>query len=132
MQRGLAYALTENEGGVDASALLFRYRIEWRAKCVEAALPVGWGVTHSSDYPIWFFGNGGLLGEGEKGVVKRAFVSSLGRFVAGEGDFGWGVSGARGVRMLREDGSVEIVEDGDWEEGVRVWKVLRDADRRSG
>lgn len=27
MQRGLVYALTENEAGVDASALLFRYRI---------------------------------------------------------------------------------------------------------
>jgi hypothetical protein len=27
---------------------------------------------------------------------------------------------------------VEIVEDGDWEEGVRVWKVLRDADRKVG
>lgn len=132
MQRGLVYALTENEDGVDASALLFRYRIEWRAKCVEAVLPIEWGVTHSSDYPIWFFGNGGLLGEGEKGVVKRGFVNSLGRFVAGEGDFGWGVSGARGVRTLRGDGSVDIVEDGDWEEGIRVWKVLRDADRRSG
>lgn len=132
MQRGLAYALTENEDGVDASSLLFRYRIEWRAKCVEAALPVGWGVTHSSDYPIWFFGNGGLLGEAEKGVVKDGFVGSLGRFVAGEREFGWGVSGARGVRTLRGDGSVEIVEDRDWEEGVRAWEVLREADRKSG
>ncbi|CAG8213281.1 unnamed protein product [Penicillium nalgiovense] len=130
MQRGLVYALTENEGGVDASALLFRYRIEWRAECVEVALPVEWGVTHSSDYPVWFFGNGGLLGEREKGVVMEGFAGPLGRFVCGEKEFGWGTSGSKGVRTLREDGSVETVEDGDWEEGVRVWKVLRDADVR--
>ncbi|KAF4762129.1 hypothetical protein HAV15_006389 [Penicillium sp. str.  len=122
MQRGLAYALTENEDGVDASALLFRYRIEWRAKLG------GYAFIGLSDLVLWEWGVVG--GEGEKGVVKRAFVGPLGRFVAGEGNFGWGTSGARGVRTLREDGRVEIVEDGDWEEGVRVWKVLRDADRR--
>lgn len=132
MQRGLVYALTENEGGVDASALLFRYRIEWRAECVEVALPVEWGVTHSSDYPVWFFGNGGLLGDREKEVVVEGFVGPLAMFVRGEKEFGWGTSGGKGVRTLREDGSVEIVEDGDWEEGVRVWKVLRDADRKVG
>ncbi|KXG53782.1 Carboxylesterase, type B [Penicillium griseofulvum] len=127
MQRGLVYALTENEDGVDASSLLFRYRIEWRAKCVEDTLPVEWGVTHSSDYPVWFFGNGGLLGEGEKGVVKEGFIDPLGRFVRGEGEFGWGASGGRLVRTLRRDGSVDIVEDEGWDEGVRVWKVVREA-----
>ncbi|KAI2703196.1 hypothetical protein CBS147317_4063 [Penicillium roqueforti] len=130
MQRGLVYALTANEAGVDASALLFRYRIEWRAKCVEKTLPVEWGVTHSSDYPIWFFGNGGLLEEEEKRVVREGFVGPLERFACGEKEFGWGVSGTKGVRTLRGDGSVKIVEDADWEEGVRVWKGLRDADER--
>ncbi|KAJ5498228.1 hypothetical protein N7453_007279 [Penicillium expansum] len=96
MQRGLAYAMTENEDGVDASALLFRYRIEWRAKCVEAVLPIEWGVTHSSDYPIWFFGNGGLLGEGEKGIVKDGFVGPLGRFVSGGGRVWMGDFGGKG------------------------------------
>ncbi|KAJ5503272.1 Carboxylesterase type B [Penicillium fimorum] len=129
MQRGLAYALTENEDGVDASGLLFRYRIEWRAKCVEATLPVEWGVTHSSDYPVWFFGNGGLLEEEEQRVVNDGFIGPLGIFVRGEREFGWGTSGARLVRTLRGDGSVEIVEDGNWEEGVRAWKMLREAGR---
>ncbi|KAJ5788354.1 hypothetical protein N7457_003344 [Penicillium paradoxum] len=126
MQRGLLYALTENEEGVNASALLYRYRIEWRAKCVDNALPVEWGVTHSSDYPVWFFGNGGSLIGKEREVVKRAFVEPLGRFVSGEGDFGWEVSGSKGVRTLRGDGSVEICEDGQLEEGITVWKKLRE------
>jgi hypothetical protein len=51
----------------------------------------------------------------------------LGRFVNGEREFGWGVSG-RGVRVLKKDGRVEIREDAEWEEGVRVWKRLREVD----
>lgn len=128
MQRGLAYALTQNEGGVDASGNLYRYRIEWRAKCMDDAMPVEWGVTHSSDYPIWFFGNGKVLEEGEKGIIKEAFVGPLARFVQRAGDFGWGASGARLVRTLQGDGTVAVREDGAWEEGVRVWKRLRDVD----
>ena len=128
MQRGLAYALTKNTGGVDASRLLYRYRIEWRAKCMDATMPIEWGVTHSSDYPIWFFGNGKLLKDGEKGLIKDAFIGPLARFVKGDEEFGWGASGARHVRTLKGDGNVDIREDRAWDEGVRVWKRLRDAD----
>lgn len=140
MQRGLVHALTRNSGGVDASRLLFRYRIEWRAGCVKG-IPVEWGVTHSSDYAVWFWGNGDVLSEWEKGVVGRAFVRPLARFVTGvnpsagsdsggDGDgFGWGVCGWEGVRTLKSDGEVVIERDGMWEEGVRVWKGLRDASR---
>lgn len=128
MQRGLAYALTHNSGGVDASSQLYRYRIEWRAKCMDAAMPIEWGVTHSSDYPIWFFGNGKVLENGEKGSIKEAFIGPLSRFVQRTGEFGWGASGARQVRTLQGDGTVAIREDGAWDEGVRVWKLLRDVD----
>ncbi|KAJ5860835.1 uncharacterized protein N7529_008145 [Penicillium soppii] len=128
MQRGLAHALTRNSGAVDASRLLYRYRIEWRAKCMDEAMPVEWGVTHSSDYPIWFFGNGKSLEDGEKSLIKDAFVGPLGRFVMGYEEFGWGTSGAKMVRVLKSDGDVEIREDGALDEGVRVWKRLRDAD----
>ncbi|KAJ5142923.1 uncharacterized protein N7515_001710 [Penicillium bovifimosum] len=128
MQRGFVDALTGgNSGGVDAKGNLFRYRIEWRAKCVDAALPVEWGVTHSSDYPVWFYGNGAVLGEREGEVVKGAFLGPLGRFVNREREFGWGVDG-RGVRVLRKDGGVEVGEDEGWDEGVRVWKRLREVD----
>ncbi|KAJ5747928.1 uncharacterized protein N7511_009624 [Penicillium nucicola] len=131
IQRGFLYALTSNSAGVDASALLFRYRIEWRAKCVDLGIPVEWGVTHSSDYPVWFYGNGKGLEGGEKEVVNGAFVRPLSLFVrgdGGDGDFGWGAVGARRVRTLKGDGTVVVVDDEGWEDGVRVWKRLRDAD----
>lgn len=101
-------------------------------------IPVEWGVTHSSDYAIWFWGNGDVLSEREKGVVEGGFVGPLGKFVkgtavdAGGGDgFGWGVCGREGVRTLKSDGSVVIERDEMWEEGVRVWKRLRGAAERS-
>jgi carboxylesterase type B len=132
MQRGLVYALTHNAGGVDASRLLYRYRIEWRAKCMDATMPIEWGVTHSSDYPIWFFGNGKVLEDREKVIIKDAFVGPLSRFVKGEGEFGWGASGAQNVRTLKGDGNVSILEDKALDEGIRVWKRLRDADTCKG
>lgn len=140
MQRGLVHVLTGgNAGGVDASRLVFRYRIEFRAKCV-TGIPVEWGVTHASDYAVWFWGNGGLLTEWEKGVVWEGVVGPLARFVkgieyAGDGDggggdgFGWGVCGKEGVRTLKSDGRVDIETDGMWKEGVRIWKGLREEEK---
>lgn len=129
MQRGLVYALTENAAGVDASRLVHRYRIEFRAGCVDKNLPREWGVTHSSDYAVWFWGNGDVLTGWEKRVLREAFIGPLARFVrgvdaAGQDGFGWGVCG-RGLRRLREDGVVVVSGDPMWEEGVRVWKALR-------
>lgn len=90
-------------------------------------IPAEWGVTHSSDYPLWFWGNGDVLTEKEKRDTWGALVGPLSRFVKGEKDFGWGVSG-REVRVMRKDGGFEVREDGLWEEGLRVWKRVRDAD----
>lgn len=130
MQRGLIHALTENTAGVDASRLIYRYRIEMRAKCIDKGIPVEWGVTHSSDYPLWFWGNGDVLTAREKRSTEEAFIGPLSRFVRGDGEsgeFGWGTSG-KGVRVLRADGELEIRGDAMWEDGVRVWKALRDVE----
>ncbi|KAJ5201816.1 CAZyme family CE10 [Penicillium cinerascens] len=126
MQRGLIHALTSNTGGVDASRLIHRYRIEFRAECTDG-IPIEWGVTHSSDYSLWFWGNGNVLTEKEKKYTHNALVGPLARFVKGEDDFGWETSGKR-VRVLKADGSVEIRGDSLWDEGVRVWKALRAVD----
>lgn len=126
MQRGLIHALTSNAAGVDASELIHRYRIEFRAECMDG-IPAEWGVTHSSDYPLWFWGNGDVLTEKEKVDTWGALVGPLAKFVKGEKDFGWGVRG-RGVRVMKADGEVEIRGDGLWEEGVRAWKRVREVD----
>jgi len=129
MQRGLIYALTSNTAGVDASRLIHRYRIEFQAECAKG-IPVEWGVTHSSDYPLWFWGNGDVLTDREKGRTWEALVGPLARFVKAEDDFGWETSGKM-VRVLKADGSLELREDPLWDEGVRVWKALRDVHEKA-
>ncbi|KAJ5671454.1 CAZyme family CE10 [Penicillium longicatenatum] len=134
MQRGFMHALTSNTGGVDASSLLYRYRIEYRAKCMDKALPIEWGVTHSSDYPLWFWGNGDVLNSTEKKNTYEALIGPLGRFVqgptaAGQDGFGWGTSGEQSVRTFKPDGTVKIERDAMWNKGVKVWKKLRQADQ---
>ncbi|CAG7918575.1 unnamed protein product [Penicillium olsonii] len=130
MQRGLAYALSHNSSGVDASRQVYRYRIEWRAKCMDAVMPVEWGVTHSSDYPVWFFGNGKPLQTEEKNIIKQSFIGPLCRFVQGAGDFGWGTSGVRQVRTLQGNGRVAIREDMAWTEGNQTRFIMTDDTRR--
>lgn len=135
MQRGLIHALTDNSGKVDASKLLYRYRIEYRAKCMDEAFPLEWGVTHSSDYPLWFWGNGNVLTPAEKKSTHEAFIGPLGRFVqgpdaAGSDGFGWETSGQKGVRTLTPELTVQVRNDSSWEEGVKVWKELRRADEQ--
>ncbi|KAJ6095411.1 CAZyme family CE10 [Penicillium sp. IBT 16267x] len=133
MQRGFIHALTSNSGGVDASSLLHRYRLEYRAKCMDKAFPIEWGVTHSSDYPLWFWGNGDVLTSTEKKNTYEALIGPLSRFVqgptaAGSDEFGWEISGQQGVRTFKPDGTVKIERDAMWDEGVKVWKKLRRAD----
>ncbi|KAL3262655.1 hypothetical protein ABHI18_002536 [Aspergillus niger] len=123
MQRGLIHALAS--GG--AGHLLYRYRIEYRAKCADASVPPEWEVTHSSDYPIWFWGNGNVLEPEEKGFIRRALIDPFISFVHGVEDVKWGTRHHREMRTLKPDGSVEIVQDTAlWDEAMRVWKALRE------
>ncbi|KAE8344285.1 hypothetical protein BDV24DRAFT_172154 [Aspergillus arachidicola] len=121
MQRGLVHSLVL--GG--AAHLLYRYRIEHRLKCADETIPPEWGVTHATDQYIWWWGNGSVLQADEKSMIKSAFIEPLTKFVHGESDIGWGTKSHREMRKLRSDGSVEIWQDGLWDEALRVWKALR-------
>jgi len=66
----------------------------------------------------------------EKKVVKR-FAGPVWRFMMGDMDVnGQGEAGAKMVRRLRADGVADWWEDEEWEQGVRVWEVVREAQRR--
>lgn len=121
-QRGLVHSLAAH----GASHLLYRYRFEFRAKCVDRVLPPEWGVTHTSDCAAWFWGNGGLLRDGEKEVLRKAFIDPLVRFVNGHADIGWGGGSHREMRTLKPDGRVVIWNDEYWDAGLRVWRALRE------
>ncbi|KAE8383038.1 Alpha/Beta hydrolase protein [Aspergillus bertholletiae] len=121
MQRGLVHSLVL--GG--AAHLLYRYRIEYRLKCADNTIPPEWGVTHSTDQYIWMWGNGSALQTDEKSIIQHALIDPLTRFVHGELDIGWGTKSHREMRTLKSDGSVEIWQDGLWDEAMQVWKALR-------
>ncbi|KAF1812311.1 putative carboxylesterase [Eremomyces bilateralis CBS 781.70] len=119
LQRGLVARIARTAPG-----LVWRYRVEWRAGCVE--LPVEWGATHTTDLAIWFWGEGRLTGR-EKRVVEEGFVRGLAAFVTGK-EGGWGTRTEREVRRLRADGRVEIWLDEEWDRGVELWELLRSGD----
>lgn len=77
MQRGLIHSLAL--GG--AAHLLYRYRIEYRVKCVDKAFPPEWGVTHGTDLSIWFWGNGDCLDEREKPLLRKGLIEPWIKFV---------------------------------------------------
>ncbi|KAF1990236.1 alpha/beta-hydrolase [Aulographum hederae CBS 113979] len=106
--------------------LVYRYRVCWRAECIDGVFPPEWGVTHSSDMPIWFWagGEGDYLREGERRFVRRAFVDAHAVFLGGGDVRGvWGTQGMREVRRLRGDGEVDVWRDGLWDKGVELWEI---------
>lgn len=127
LERGFVNALAQ--GG--AGQLVYRYRIEYRVKCV--TLPPEWGVTHSSDMAMWFWGNGARLEPDEKMIVNQALIEPLVEFVNGREPCGWVdgdvAEGVQRVRRLRSDGRVDVwADEGEmWRKGMLVWSTLRRA-----
>ncbi|KAJ5371480.1 uncharacterized protein N7496_007572, partial [Penicillium cataractarum] len=116
--RGLVKTVAHHGG----EELLYRYRIEYRMKCVDSFLPAELGVTHGTDQAIWFWGGGRAIPEEEKLVIKRALVGPLHDFVAGK-HVDWGTSDCRTIRKLTSTGEVEIWKDALWEEHDPVWNL---------
>ncbi|KAL2833457.1 Alpha/Beta hydrolase protein [Aspergillus cavernicola] len=133
MQRGFIYALTNPTTSTDRNIakdvenLLYRYRMEFRLRCADKSTPPKWGVTHATDQYIWFWGNGEVIQEDEKLIIKRAVIDPFIKFVHGRTDLDWGTRDHREMRTLKADGSVEIWRDELWDEAVRVWRALREA-----
>lgn len=122
LRRGMVNALVQHSAG----SLIHRYRIEWRARCVDKELPIHFGVTHGSDIAIWFWGNGSDLTEEEKQIAAQTFHHPLSKFLKGE-DMEWGTEHAMQLRTLKSDGRVVIEEDTRMEEGLRLWDALKKA-----
>ncbi|PNS19083.1 Secreted lipase [Sphaceloma murrayae] len=122
LERGFAHCL--DAGGFKVGQDLLRYRIEWRAKCVDTQLPPEWGVTHSSDTAIWFWGNG--MGKGltdEEKVVVAPINQLLTDFV-NFGNVEWPVKVTRGVLRLTARGKVDMWVDELYDHGLEVWKAV--------
>ncbi|KAF2130481.1 paraben-hydrolyzing esterase precursor [Dothidotthia symphoricarpi CBS 119687] len=122
LERGMVDGLVRHGAG----ELMHRYRIEWRARCVDKRVPRSWGATHGADMAMWFWGNGEALEEGEKSVAREAFHGPLSCFLKGE-EMQWGTERAMQVRTLKGDGRVVVEEDTRLDEGLSLWNALRKA-----
>ena len=125
LERGMADGLIRHGAG----ALLHRYRIEWRAKCVDKKIPVKYGPTHTSDLPIWFWGNGDDLTSGEKRIVADAFQKPLAQFLRGE-EVQWGTQSETQIRTLKKTGEVAVEDDERMQDAVALWKILSSVSSR--
>lgn len=119
LERGMSNALIRHGAG----DLLYRYRIEWRAQCVDKKIPKKYGPTHTTDLPIWFWGNGEELTVDEKKVITEAFQTPLSRFLTGE-EVQWGTKDSAQIRTLKGDGRVVIEDDERMQEGLDLWTAL--------
>lgn len=122
-QRGLTEALVQHGAG----HLLHRYFLEYRVGMADMNTPREWGATHAADMFIWWWGEGYILEDGEKEIVKRTLLDGFARFVKGEDDGALGGKDAMSLRRVREDGSVDDWKDEWWNEKIGVWRALSKA-----
>ncbi|KAH9835964.1 putative esterase/lipase [Teratosphaeria destructans] len=118
LERGFQNALVK--GGLEPGKDILRYRFNWRAST--ASLPPSWGVTHSTDMEIWFWGQGKQLQDEEKEVL-RPWNEAFARFVHGE-DLDWGTRTVTDMKRLDANGNTDVWEDDRWQQGVDVWDLL--------
>ena len=129
LERGFLDALFR--GGMDPGKDVLRYRFDKRLECVDATLPTEWGVTHSSDMPIWFWGQDfpGGMSKQEKSWLKD-WNQGWAAFVEGK-EVEWGTKKHKEMRRWRSDGATDIWEDDRWERGLEIWRAVN-GDQESG
>jgi hypothetical protein len=95
-------------------------------ECIDATIPVEWGVSHSTDVPIWFWRTyySKSLTHQEK-ICLKGWNEGFAAFVHGETD-NWETHTPLEMRRWRGDGETDIWEDERWQEGVDVWKLVND------
>jgi hypothetical protein len=117
--RGFAHSLLHPPEGSKAlpTASVQRYRINWRAKSLDAWLDPKVGLCHGSDVPIWWCSK-----------VTQEWLEPFADFVAGR-EIKWGTKGEDEVRRLDESGEIKVVKDEDWKRGLEVWDLMHQAQR---
>ncbi|KAL7911412.1 carboxylesterase [Trichoderma velutinum] len=122
LERGFHNALFK--GGLVPGVDVLRYRFDKRLRCVDETVPVEWGVTHTTDIPIWFWGTDysqGMTNQ-EKEWLK-GWNEEFAAFVRGD-RVGWGPSEPKHMRRWRNDGATDVWEDDRWEQGLEVWNIV--------
>ncbi|GAM87940.1 hypothetical protein ANO11243_059680 [Dothideomycetidae sp. 11243] len=122
LERGFLDALFR--GGMVPGKGVLRYRFDRRLGCVDATLPAEWGVTHSSDVPIWFWGQDLPKGLSDQEISwLKEWNADWAAFIEGK-EVEWGTNTPKTMRRWRSDGSTDVWEDDQWERGLEVWRVV--------
>ena len=115
--RGLINKLVEN--GFPAEDI-FRYRISFRAKWLDEHLEKDWKVPHGADLSVWFYNVRKGYTEKERTQLNKWLVPYL-KFLNFEKQIEeWPTSDVKKIRLFREDGTEEYMQDPDWDWGVKV------------
>jgi carboxylesterase type B len=130
MVRGFAHSLLHPPEGSKAlpTTSVHRYRINWRAKSLDAWLDPKVGLCHGVDMPIWWCSGfrAGFTDEDKK--VTQEWLEPFADFVVGR-EAKWGTKNEDEVRRLDESGEIIVVKDEDWKKGLRVWDLMHQAQR---
>jgi carboxylesterase type B len=103
---------------------IHRYRIDWRTKSVDKKVPREFGPSHATDLSIWLFGNGDILTDSEKTLI-REWLAPVVSFIQGE-QVDWGTHSSKQVRYLTAEGNIEIKDDEVWEKKLPLWELTRE------
>lgn len=124
-QRGFAERLAANGAG----HLVRRVRTEWMTSTAKRWTPSSMGVTHGTDTPIWFWGNGETLEDGEKGVMKAFVADFFWTYLNGHEvqQVSWWkrFQNPTQIRTLAANGDITNERDVYWEDAVRFWDAVR-------
>ena len=120
--RGFASCLLSGGKGLPMDHVM-RYRICWRAKSLDEWLDPKVGLCHAAVVPIWWM-SGTRAGYTKEDLKKvREWLEPQYRFLKGD-HVQWGMSSEKQVRIFRNDGSIGIVDDENWETGLKVWEAM--------
>jgi len=132
-QRGLTHALLHPNTavpGIEAlpAANLSRFRIQWRAKCLDDWVHPHLGTCHVLDAPIWW-ASGWRAGftEQDKESTLR-FIEIFGQWMSGHDVAQSGTQGERYMTLLDESGAICWNQrDDHWERELEVWNIIQGA-----
>lgn len=126
--RGLTNSLLSPPPGMTPLPIssVHRYRIDWRAKALDQWLDPAALACHASDIPIWSL-SGRRAGFSDKDEeTMKELLEPFAQFLEG-GKVNWGTETKDDVKQVLTDGTVRIMKDKRWEEGLRIWEVMMKA-----
>lgn len=103
---------------------LFRYRVAYRPKYLDKVLDPSFGVIHGMDLAVWFVESGAT--ESEKALIET-FISPFNDILSFVKENNWGTLNEKQYRYLSSTGETKVLDDEDWEWGVKVSNTVFNA-----